>query len=118
MSSEDKILRFLADIHESQTRTEQRLANIEKRIESMEQQISSLSEEQTALSQSVAKIEHDQGTKIAALFDGYTLRGDQAERLREHLDERLDVLQTDISYILSKVAQNDRNIVQLSRIAK
>lgn len=111
MNNEDKILQFLADIHESQTRTEQRLERFEKRIDSLEGG-------QAKLSQSVAKIEHEQGTKIAALFDGYTLRGDQVERLQEHLDERLDVIQTDISYIVSKVAQHDRNIVQLSKIAK
>lgn len=125
MSNEDKILQFLGDIYESQTRVEQRIESLEKsqirmeqRIEKMEKRMDSLDDGQAALSQSVAKIEHEQGTKIAALFDGYTLRGDQVERLCEHLDERLDVIQTDISYILGKVAQHDRNIVQLSKIAK
>ena len=75
-------------------------------------------EELEKVSQSVARIENDHGNKISALFDGYTLRGDQIERLREHLDERLDSIQTDLSYVVSKVAQHDRNIVKLNKIAK
>lgn len=70
------------------------------------------------LKQSLARIENDQGTKIAALFDGYSLRGDQVERLQEHLDERLDSIQNDLSYVVSKVAQHDRNIVQLKKQAR
>lgn len=75
-------------------------------------------EELEKVSQSVARIENDHGNKISALFDGYTLRGDQIERLREHLDERLDSIQTDLSYVVGKVAQHDRNIVRLNKIAK
>jgi hypothetical protein len=36
------------------------------------------------------RIENSYGTKIVALFDGYTLRGNQIEKLQKHLDERLD----------------------------
>ena len=66
---------------------------------------------------SLARMENDIGTKIAALFDGYTLRGDQIERLQEHLDERLDSIQTDLSYVVGKVAQHDRNFVRLRKKA-
>lgn len=97
MNNEDKILQLLADIKQGQDRLEQRVGVLE---------------------QSVLKIENDQGTKIAALFDGYTLRGDQIEHLQEHLDERLDAIQNDLSYVVGKTAQHDRSIVRLNKIAK
>lgn len=81
-------------------------------------ELSKTNQELAKVSQAVTRIEHDHGNKISALFDGFTLRGDQVERLQEHLDERLDAIQTDLSYVVSKVAQHDRNIVRLNKIAK
>ncbi len=88
-----------------------------QKISGMEQNMAT-KEELAKVSQAVARIEHDFNDKIPALFDGYTLRGDQIERLQEHLDERLDAIQTDLSYVVGKVAQHDRNIVKLNKIAK
>lgn len=75
-------------------------------------------EELAKVSQAIVNIEHEISNKIPALFDGYTLRGDQIERLQEHIDERLDAIQTDLSYVVSKIAQHDRNIVRLNKHAK
>lgn len=96
---------------------EQMLSTILEELKSIRSEMAT-KDEIKELKQSLAKIENDQGTKIAALFDGYTLRGDQIERLQDHLDERLDAIQTDLSYIVSKVAQHDRTIVRLNKIAK
>jgi hypothetical protein len=82
------------------------------------EQLTELTKGQRELQQSLTRIEHDHGSKISALFDGYTLRGDQVERLKEHLDERLDSIQTDLSYVVSKVTQHDRNIVRLNKKAE
>lgn len=49
-------------------------------------------------------MENEHGEKISALFGGYTLRGDQVDRLHDHLDERLDSIQNDLSYVVGKVA--------------
>lgn len=96
---------------------EQMLSTILEELKSIRSEMAT-KDEIKELKQSLAKIENDQGTKIAALFDGYTLRGDQIERLQDHLDERLDAIQTDLSYVVSKVAQHDRTIVRLNKIAK
>jgi len=55
---------------------------------------------------------------LSALLDGCALRGEQIEQLKDHLDERLDSIQNDLSYVVGKVAQHDRNIVQLNKLAK
>ena len=87
------------------------------RLDRVEQQMAT-KEESVKISQSVAKMEHDFNNKVPALFDGFTLRGDQIERLQKHLDERLDAIQTDLSYVVSKVAQHERNIVRINKTAK
>lgn len=96
---------------------EQMLSTILEELKSIRSEMAT-KDEIKELKQSLAKIENDQGSKIAALFDGYSLRGNQIERLQEHLDERLDAIQTDLSYVVSKTAQHDRNIVRLNKIAK
>lgn len=80
--------------------------------------VKSIDERLAKVEKSVAAMEQEHANKIIALFDGYTLHGDQLERLQEHLDERLDAIQTDVSYLVGKVAQHDRTIVKLNRIAK
>lgn len=64
-------------------------------------QVKTLQEQVTRIE---TRIENDVSDKVRVLYDGYALRGDQVERLREHLDERLDVIQTDLSYVVGKVA--------------
>lgn len=85
-----------------------------EKLGSLEQNQKSLEQNQGEMRQAIARIENDQGTKIAALFDGYTLCGDQIEKLQEHLDVRLDAMQTDLSYVVSKVAQHERNLIKLN----
>jgi tetrahydromethanopterin S-methyltransferase subunit G len=82
------------------------------------EKLNSIDERLAKVEKSVAVMENDHGTKITALFDGYTQHNDQVERLQDHIDERLDAIQTDLSYVVGKVAQHDRNIVRLNKIAK
>jgi hypothetical protein len=89
----------------------EQLSTINNHIGTIEQEIGEIK-----LSQ--VRMEQEHGKKIDALFDGYALRGDQIEQLQDHIDERLDTIQTDLSYVVSKVAQHDRNIVRLNKIAK
>lgn len=96
---------------------EQMLSTILAELKSIRNEMATKGEIEE-LKQSLAKIENDQGAKIAALFDGYSLRGDQIELLQEHLDERFDAIQNDLSYVVSKSVQHDRNIVRLNKIAK
>ncbi len=74
--------------------------------------------ELSEVKQSLARIEHEHGEKISALFDGYSLRKDLMDRMQEHIDDRFDVIQNDLSYIVNKIAQQDRDIIQLRRKIK
>ena len=74
--------------------------------------------ELSEVKQSLARIEHEHGEKISALFDGYSLHKDQMDRMQEHIDDRFDVIQNDLSYLVNKIAQQDRDIIQLRRNIK
>lgn len=51
------------------------------------------------------RLENEVINKIGALFNGYSLRGDQIERLQKHLDERLDRIESDTRYLVTRVAR-------------
>ena len=109
---------ILKEILAAAKSTGERFDSLDKEIKSMKSDIQSMKGEISDIKASQVRMENDHGEKISALFDGYTLRGDQIERLQEHLDERFDAIQTDLSYVFSKVAQHDRNIIRLNRKAK
>lgn len=81
-------------------------------------ELAAVKDELTEVKLSQLRMEQEYGTKLAALSDGFHVRGDEISQLKEHLDDRLDALQTDLSYVVSKVAQHDRNIIQLRKQAK
>lgn len=108
----------LREIKTTQNQVVNRLDKLEEGQAKLEQGQIKLEQGQAKLEQSLLRIEQDHGTKIAALFDGYTLRGEQLEGLKEHFDERLDSIQNDLSYAVGKVAQHDRNILQLTKQAR
>lgn len=125
MDYEAKILHLLTEMKTdmSEMKTDisgmkSELAEMKTDISGMKIDIRNLQEGQTRLEHSVARIEHDHGAKIAALFDGYTLRGDQIEQLKNHLDERLDTMQNDLSFVVAKVSQHDLQFVRLNKLAK
>ncbi len=86
------------------------LNNDVKDLKPLVGQVKTLQEQVTRIE---TRIENDVSDKVRALYDGYALRGNQIERLREHLDERFDAVQTDLSYVVGKVAQHERNFLQL-----
>jgi hypothetical protein len=53
-------------------------------------------------------MEEEVFNKIGALFNGHSLRGDQIEKLRKHLDERLDNIETDTRYLVARVARLEK----------
>lgn len=58
-----------------------------------------------------SRLESEAFDKISTLFDGHSLRGDQIERLQIHLNERLDSIENDTRYLVTKV-------VRLEKMAK
>ena len=54
------------------------------------------------------RMEEEVFNKIGALLNGHSLRGDQIEKLRKHLDERLDNIETDTRYLVARVARLEK----------
>ena len=54
------------------------------------------------------RIENEVINKVSALFDGYTLRGDQIDNLQKHLDQRMDSIDIDTGYLVSRVARLEK----------
>ena len=54
------------------------------------------------------RIENEVIDKVSALFDGYTLRGDQIDNLQKHLDQRMDSIDIDTGYLVSRVARLEK----------
>jgi DNA repair exonuclease SbcCD ATPase subunit len=57
------------------------------------------------------RLESEVIEKVRALFDGFSLRGDQIETLQKRLDERMDSIETDTRYLVARV-------VMLEKLAK
>jgi len=77
------------------------LSQILVELQLLNQRVGGLEQGQQELKTSVQKIEskvdrlelrleNEAFYKIGALFDGFSLRGDQIENLRRHIDERFD----------------------------
>lgn len=54
------------------------------------------------------RMESEVFDKVRALFNGYSLRGDQIENLQKHLDQRLDSIEIDTRYLVSRVARLEK----------
>lgn len=54
------------------------------------------------------RMESEVFDKVRALFNGYSLRGDQIENLQKHLDRRLDSIEIDTGYLVSRVARLEK----------
>ena len=84
----------------------------------LEQDVADLKAGQEQLSHNVVSLENELVPKVTALFDGYTLRGEQIDNLKAHFDERLDDFQEDVSYLISKTGKQEKQIVSMSRQVK
>ena len=84
----------------------------------LEQDVADLKAGQEQLSHNVVSLENELVPKVTALFDGYTLRGEQIDNLKAHFDERFDDFQEDVSYLISKTGKREKQIVSMSRQVK
>ncbi|MDH7577152.1 MAG: hypothetical protein QHH75_04825 [Bacillota bacterium] len=95
------------------------IKTINGELESLNRRIGNLEENQVRLESKVDKlelrIENEVIGKIRALLNGYTLRGDQIEKLQKHLDERLDSIETDTRYLVARVAMLEKLANENSR---
>jgi len=55
------------------------------------------------------------GAQLEALFDAFSLRGDQIDELREHMDCRLDSLQSAVNFIIHRTNEHDNELMHLRK---
>lgn len=91
---------------------ENRMESVENRMEALENRMDSLENRQAKLE---LRLENEVIPKISALFDGYQLRGDQIENLKQYFDERLDAIALDINFLIGRVVRHDTAIRELRR---
>ncbi|MCL6448050.1 MAG: hypothetical protein K6U04_07870 [Armatimonadetes bacterium] len=89
---------------------ENRMEMLENRMEVIENRMESLENRQTKLE---LRLENEVVPKINALFDGYQLRGDQIENLKQHFDDRLDALAFDVNFAISGMIRHEAAIREL-----
>ena len=88
----------LQELKHGQERLESKVDNLEHGQERLESKVDNLELRQ----------ENEVIEKVRALFDGFTLRGEQIENLQKHLNQRLDSIEIDTGYLVSKVARLEK----------
>lgn len=99
-------------MEDGQQRLETRIGSLDDGQQKLISDVSDLKEGQQKLEKGQirleARMESEVIEKIGALFDGYNLRGGQIENLQKHLDQRLDSIEIDTGYLVSKVARLEK----------
>ncbi|MBF7082644.1 hypothetical protein IT084_06595 [Desulfallas sp. Bu1-1] len=95
-------------IEEGQTRMEKRMDRLEKSQDALATEVMAVKADVSEVKSTLVKFESDITPKIGALFDGYSLRGDQIENLQKHLDERLNSIEIDTGYLVARVARLEK----------
>lgn len=70
-----------------------RLDNLNNDVKDLKHLVGQVKTLQEQVTRIETRIENDVSDKVRDLYDGYALRGDQVERLREHLDVRKNTYQ-------------------------
>ncbi|NPV72884.1 MAG: hypothetical protein HPY89_03645 [Pelotomaculum sp.] len=113
------VLRQLQSLTESVKSLNGSVKSLEEGQKQLTNTVQSLEQGQQELKTSVQKIEskvdrlelrleNEAFYKIGALFDGFSLRGDQIENLKKHIDERFDSIETDTRYLVARVARLEK----------
>ena len=110
MPDNNELLNMLRSVIQEELKPiNDRLVTLEQGQKVLEAGQVKLSQSQDRLENKVDKLEMRMESevieKIRALFDGYSLRGDQIENLQKHLDQRLDSIETDVGYLVSRVVR-------------
>lgn len=106
MSNDEKIFSLIEKMY---SEFSNRFEKLEQGQKSLEQGQKDTNEELAIVRQTVARIEHDHGAKLNALFDGYKLHEDRFDRI----DKRFDRIENKVDVILEQVANHE---VQIKRM--
>ncbi|WP_028306411.1 hypothetical protein [Desulfitibacter alkalitolerans] len=89
MSFEDKILNYLAEIH-------QKITGIENEVAGVKAEVAGVKAEVADIKKTVINIENSHGEKLSALFDGY-----------EHNTKSIKELSKDVKSLEKRVATQE-----------
>lgn len=81
------------------------LKNLNNRMDSLDNRMDNF---EIRLDKMELRIETEIIEKINVLSDGFELRGDQIEALKKHFDQRIDGIEIDTRYLVSKVARLEK----------
>lgn len=55
------------------------------------------------------------GTQLGALFDAFSRLEDQIDELREHMDRRLDSVQSAVNFLIHRTNEHDNELMRLRK---
>ena len=55
------------------------------------------------------------GAQLEALFDAFSLRGDQIDELKEHMDRRFDSVQSAVNFLIHRTNEHDNELMRLRK---
>lgn len=84
-------------------------------LESLVQKVTSMESGLQEVKAGQLRMENKFDEKIGALSDAFETCNDRIDKLQEHLDDRLDTIQTDVNYLIGKTAQQDQRFIDLKR---
>lgn len=101
-----------------QAKLEHDVAGLKSDVAVLKSDVSDLKIGQKQLSQNIVNLENELAPKVTALFDGYTLRGEQIDNLKQHFDDRIEDFHEDVSYLISKTAKQEKQIFSITQQVK
>ncbi|MBT9152442.1 MAG: Chromosome partition protein Smc [Firmicutes bacterium] len=112
VSLDDKV----SSLDEKVGRLDDKVTQVEENVSCLGKNLGQVYEKVNRVEKTVARIENVHGEKIGALFDAFHLRGDQITELKEHLDGRLDSLQTSINFLIHRTNEHDNELIRLRKV--
>ena len=116
----------LSDVKQSQSRTEQRMDCMEARLEGMDDRFDGLAGAQGRTNErlanmegSLARMENELGTKVAALFDAREVQNDvnaKTDIQLNKIDTKIDRISADVTFLVRKAAEHEDDIRSLRQI--
>ena len=113
--SQTLLIGRMDDLEEGQAKMSERLEQVEVGQVQMSERLEQVEAGQRALAQTVVNLENTLVPKVTALFDAFSLRGDQIDRLERKMDEQFRAVRVDISYLLEKVVLNEKRFNYLEK---
>jgi chromosome segregation ATPase len=106
----------VTQLGERVTRLDEKVTQLDVSVSRLDEKVTRLDVRATRLEESVVRIENDHGMQLGALFDAFSLRGDQVNDLREHMDRRFDSVQAAINFLIHRTNEHDNELMRLRKV--